>query len=131
MNRFIMDGRPRLLLIYSDSAHASRCGRYFRRLGWEVRTMPGGCEARQALIGFQPTYVVVDADLPDESGWLTCAKILLTPINARIILQVPSQGDQNFRFAHFLNVDGVVTRADGVEALAERIVERDIAPVVA
>src|SRR5437870_6936810 len=67
--------RPRLLLAYADAAYASECGRYFRRLGWEVQMVASGAEARMLAGAYQPDVVALDADLLDESGWLTSAKI--------------------------------------------------------
>src|SRR5262245_59266300 len=95
MNRCMMENRPRLLLVYADSAYASLAGRYFRRLGWEVRMVADGAEARRQFEDFQPTFVVIDTDLPDESGWLTCAKIMLDRPCARIIIQAPVRSEEN------------------------------------
>lgn len=130
MNRFMMNGRPRLLLIYSDSAHASRCGRYFRRLGWEVRLVSSGSEAQKQLAEFRPDYAVVDVDLPDESGWLTCAKMMLMPGAPQVIIQTSSRDAVDARFMTFLNLDGMVTRDEGVEGLAERILDQRVPQTV-
>ncbi len=66
--------RPLLVLAYADSAHAAQCGRHFRRLGWEVRLVTTGAEARRLCSMCTPGAVILDIDLPDESGWLTCAR---------------------------------------------------------
>src|SRR5262245_6957966 len=121
MNRCLMEGRPRLLLVYSDSGYASQVGRYFRRLGWEVRMAPRSCDARKQVADFRPNYVVIDVDMPEESGWLTAAKMMMSPGAARVILQTASRYDHDGRFADFLELDGMAAREDGVEALAEMI----------
>src|SRR5437763_8367400 len=78
--------RPRLLLAYSDSAHASRCVRYFRRLGWEVHMVASGVEAQRLAGELMPQVIGLDVDLPDESGWLSAAKIRIAPPEQRVIL---------------------------------------------
>src|SRR5947209_20391828 len=80
--------RPRLLLAYSDSAHASRCVRYFRRLGWEVHMVNSGAEAQRLAGELMPEVIVLDVNLPDESGWLSAAKIRIAPPEQRIVLLV-------------------------------------------
>src|SRR5476649_701189 len=65
--------RPRLLLAYADAAYASECGRYFRRLGWEVAMVASGIEACELVHDYRPNVVVLDAELLDESGFLTSA----------------------------------------------------------
>lgn len=126
MNRCLMEGRPRLLLVYSDSAYASQAGRYFRRLGWEVRMAPRSCDARKQVAEFQPNYVVIDVDMPNESGWLTAAKMTLSATPARIIMQTPTRFEQDPRMAQFLDLDGMVAREDGVEALAETLLQQGV-----
>src|SRR6266542_6801202 len=78
--------RPLLLLAYADAAYASECGRYFRRLGWEVLMVAGGAEARLLAAEYHPDVVVLDTELLDESGWLTSAKISTDNPDMRIIL---------------------------------------------
>src|SRR5947208_16969039 len=92
-------GRPRLLLAYSDSAHASRCVRYFRRLGWEVHMSASGNEAQRLACELAPSVVVLDADLPDESGWLSSAKITLAHPEEKVILLTSDLQDETRRRA--------------------------------
>src|SRR4051812_47272387 len=85
-NDFERPLRPRMLLAYSETAHASRCVRFFRRQGWEVHMVPFGAEAQRLADVLEPQVVVLDLNLPDESGWLSCAKILLGRPDQRVIL---------------------------------------------
>jgi len=111
-------GRPRLLLAYSDSAHASRCVRYFRRLGWEVHMVASGVEAQRLAGELMPQVIVLDVDLPDESGWLSAAKIRIAPPEQRVILLAGRVDEQLCERAQSLGVAGPVRRYDGPEALA-------------
>jgi len=111
-------GRPRLLLAYSDSAHASRTVRYFRRLGWEVHMVASGAEAQRLAGALMPQVTVLDVDLPDETGWLSAAKIRIAPPEQRIVLLAEQVDRQLQQRAKSLGVAGIVRRADGPEALA-------------
>src|SRR6516165_535345 len=78
--------RPRLLLAFSDAPYASQCGRYFRRLGWEVQMVASGAEARMLAVDYRPDVVVLAAELLDESGWLTSAKVSIENRDLRMIV---------------------------------------------
>jgi CheY-like chemotaxis protein len=113
--------RPRLLLAYADAAYASECGRYFRRLGWEVQMVASGAEARALVREYHPDVVALDAELLDESGWLTSAKINTENPDLRIILIVrePTDGIQDR--LHMVGATQSVCRLDGAEALATAV----------
>jgi CheY-like chemotaxis protein len=115
--------RPRMLLGYSDSAHAARCVRYFRRLGWEVHMVASGAEAQRLANDLLPQAIVLDVDLPDETGWLSAAKIRLTPPEHRIVLLTSCIDGQTRERARLLGV-GLVERSDGPEALASLVQDR-------
>ena len=102
-------GRPRLLIAYADAAYASECGRYFRRLGWEVEMVASGIEACELVQEYRPNVVVLDAELLDESGWLTSANNAL-----RIVVISDNAHDRVRDFPS-------VRRQDGTEALAMTI----------
>ena len=110
--------RPRLLLAYADPAYASECGRYFRRLGWEVQMVASGCEARQLAGDYRPDVVVLDAELADESGWLTSAKISDENPDLRIVLVADEWNDHTQDRLDMVGADHSVCRRDGAEALA-------------
>lgn len=113
--------RPRLLLGYADSAHASHCARYFRRHGWEVHLIPSGVDTRRLILDFDPRVVILDTDLPDESGWLTAAKILLGRPEQRVFLVGPERNTSNERFASFLGAAGYFAREESPAALTEEV----------
>jgi two-component system, OmpR family, response regulator len=111
-----MPNRPRLLLAYADAAYASECGRYFRRLGWEVQMAASGADARILAAEFQPDVVVLDAELIDESGWLTSAKISTDNPELRIILV--TAGEVNSSRLAMVGAEHAVPRDAGAEGLA-------------
>jgi DNA-binding response OmpR family regulator len=122
MDRFEKNGyRPLLILAYADSAHAVQCGRFFRRLGWEVRLVASAAEVRRLLTAFTPRAIVLDAELPDESGWLTCAKITHEDPARQVILLVPDRCPETMRNLAIAGATALVARHDPLEVLAETI----------
>jgi DNA-binding response OmpR family regulator len=113
--------RPRLLLGYADSAHASGCARHFRRQGWEVHLIPSGSDTRRLASDLIPRVVIVDTDLPDESGWLTAAKILLDRPEQKVFLVGKERTAANERFATFLGAAGFLTREESPVTIAEEV----------
>jgi DNA-binding response OmpR family regulator len=116
--------RPRLLLAYADASYASQCGRYFRRLGWEVQMVAGGGEARLLAAEYHPEVVVLDAELLDESGWLTSAKISTDNPKLRIILVTSNSPDDLRDRLSMVGAEQCVRRVDGAEGLAHAVLVR-------
>jgi len=114
-------GRPRLVLGYVDSVHASQCARYFRRQGWEVHLIPSGVDTRRLVLDSPPRVVILDTELPDESGWLTAAKILLDRPEQVVFLVGRERTDANERFASFVGAAGFLARDESPVTLAEEI----------
>jgi DNA-binding NarL/FixJ family response regulator len=77
-----------------------------------------GVEAQRLSGELMPQVIVLDVDLPDESGWLSAAKIRIAPPEQRIVLLTGHVDPQVRERAESLGVAGVVPRADGPEALA-------------
>jgi len=110
-----------MLLAYADAVYASECGRYFRRLGWEVQMAAGGTDARILAAEYQPDVVVLDAELLDESGWLTSAKISTDNPDLRIILVTSRSTDELLAHLPMVGAEKIVRRGDGAEALAHAV----------
>lgn len=81
-----MNDRPCLVLGYTRSDFASRWGRFFRRQGWEVHLAADAAEARRLSNVLTPTAVVLDVEMPDESGWLASAKLTFEHPDAKVVL---------------------------------------------
>lgn len=110
--------RPRLLLAYADAAYASECGRYFRRLGWEVQMVGSGTDARAYADEYRPDVVVLDAELLDESGWLTSAKISTANPEMHIVLVAHDWTAAMQQRAQMVGAEECVSRQGGAAGLA-------------
>jgi DNA-binding response OmpR family regulator len=122
--------RPLLILAYADSAHAAQCGRYFRRLGWEVHLVASAAEARRLSATEAARAVVLDTELPDESGWLTCAKLTQEDPARKVILLAPDRLPETGERLADVNAVALVTRHEGMEVLAEAVLGRQMAEAI-
>jgi DNA-binding response OmpR family regulator len=116
-----MSFRPRLVLAYSDSAHAALSCRHLRRQGWEVHLANSGTDARRLARLLAPQVVVLDTDLREESGWLTCAKLKLENPAQRVVLVTGEISPEAQAYAEFVGAAALVARESGVPALLERV----------
>jgi ActR/RegA family two-component response regulator len=113
--------RPRLVLAYADSQYAALCCRQLRRLGWEVHLANRGTEARRLARDLRPAVVVIDTELHDESGWLTCDKLQRELPGQRIVLVGPASHAQDRRLAAFVGAAALVNRQAGAAALVDEV----------
>jgi CheY-like chemotaxis protein len=116
-----------MVFAYADSTHAVLCCRQLRRLGWEVHLTRSGPEARRLARSLQPATVVLDIDLHDESGWLTCAKLTQEQPNLRVVLVTgATMSDLSCQRAHHAGAATLVHRTDGATALVGDLSGRPI-----
>src|SRR5262249_9649181 len=119
--------RPRLVLAYADPAHASRVGRSFRRRGWEVHLVTNACEARRLAAVLAPELIILDSELPDESGWLVCAKLRLDQPERHIVLVTDEVSAEKERLSEFVGAAALVGRADHVAVLWTEAAQASVA----
>jgi CheY-like chemotaxis protein len=112
-----------MVLAYADSARAALNSRQFRRLGWEVHQACSGPDARRLVSALHPQVVLVDADLRDESGWLTCAKLTLRGTSPRVVLLAAEVTPYEQEFGRTVGAAAVVPVAAGLPDLIEEVQE--------
>lgn len=119
-----MPPRPRIVFAHQRSAYADAISRHYGRLGWDTHEARSAWEARDLALKLSPAAVVLGVDLPDESGWLTCEKILLDRPKQRVVLVTNGSTPTNRCFAAFVGAAALVHEDAGIEALAEQIGSR-------
>jgi DNA-binding response OmpR family regulator len=118
--------RPCLILAHADAAYAALASRAFRRLGWDVYLTRSGPETRRLARMLNPSVVVLEADLPEESGWLTCDKLVREQPYRKVILVGVDFSAESESFAAFIGAAGVVNQADGVQALVDQVCDTPV-----
>jgi DNA-binding NarL/FixJ family response regulator len=65
--------------------------------------------------------VILDTDLPDETGWLTCDKMTREQPGLKVFLVSQRRSPEQARFADFVGAAGLLWRYGGLRALAEEV----------
>jgi DNA-binding response OmpR family regulator len=118
--------RPRMIVAYADSAHAALSARYFRRLGWEVHLASSGPAARRIAFELAPEVVILDTQFPDESGWLTCAKMMLATGTRTVVLVSEAVTPEEARLAQTVGAAAIVSRSKGVPLLVDEVMGKAV-----
>jgi len=67
--------------------------------------------------------VVLDTRLWDQSGWLTCEKILRYDPTLKVVLVASQRERDGDAFAKFVGAAALIHQEDGMQALIDEIVE--------
>ena len=111
--------RPRLVLAHADGAFAAAAERHLQMLGWEVRQADTSPDIRRLAAALNPAMVVLSTEGREESGWLTCAKLLRECPARTVVLVAPSVTSEDHSFAGFVGAAAIVRKADGIAALVD------------
>ncbi len=112
---------PSLILAHRDGPYAVRAYRSLRQLGWEVHLAASGPEARRLARTLRPTLVVLDTQLEEESGWLTCDKLTRELPDLPVVLVEADPRPDSAAFATFVGASALIDRSDGVQALVDEV----------
>jgi DNA-binding response OmpR family regulator len=118
--------RPCLVLAHANAAYAASAARAFRRLGWDVYVTRNGPETRRLARMLNPSVVILEADLPEESGWLTCDKLVREQPHRKVILVGDDFSAECESFAAFIGAAGVVEQSDGAQALVDFVCDTPV-----
>ncbi len=111
--------RPQIVIAHSDTAYVLSMARAFRRHGWGVALAAVGQEARRLAELLSASLVVLETDLPGESGGLTCAKLQVGNGSQPVVLVAGCEEERDTDFAEFAGACRIVTRDEGLDPLLE------------
>lgn len=111
--------RPHVVIAHSDPAYVGSVERVFRQHGWAVASAADGPQARRLAELLPATLVVLEAGLPRESGWLTCAKLSIGSARCSVVLVTGAEAPRDEEFADFAGAVRLVTREEGTGPLLE------------
>jgi len=101
--------RPCAVLTLADGQQAAKMERALRLLGWDVYTARSGPETRRLARMLEAELILLDADLPGESGWLTCEKLRReSPMRIYIVANVAGARQQEL--GDFVGATAVLDR---------------------
>jgi CheY-like chemotaxis protein len=113
---------PCLILAHPDGAYEAVIARGFRRLGWDLYLARSGPEVRRLVRMLEADVVVMDADLPVESGWLTCDKLTREQPLVKVVLVSDNLSPRNQELAAFVGASALVGRGEGLAPLLHELI---------
>lgn len=112
---------PCLILAHANAAYAVLIAHGFRGLGWDVYLARDGPEARRLARIRKPEVVILEAELPAETGWLTCDKLTREQPLARVILVSDNLSPRNQDLATFDGSDALIDCTGGMASLIDEL----------
>jgi CheY-like chemotaxis protein len=113
--------RSDLVLALNDPARRDALCRLLRERGWNVHVAGSGPEARRLARRASSSIVILDTQLPEESGWLTCAKIALADTAQRVPRVILVQHGEDAAGEQRAQAVGAAALVDGDVALIEEL----------
>jgi DNA-binding response OmpR family regulator len=101
--------------------YAAVASRYFRQCGWDVFLADSGPQARRLARELNPLVVALAVELREQSGWLTCWKLLREQPRLKVLLVSSQPAPDRHRFAAFVGAAGLVDRKQGVAGLVDAV----------
>lgn len=99
----------RMVLCLGQLPQAAVIERYFQERGWKVLLAPSGYDARTMARKSGASVVVLAEESPaQESGWLTCWKLLSEMPNAQVIVVGSRSAEEGCRLAEFVGASAYV-----------------------
>jgi hypothetical protein len=100
--------------------------RYFQERGWKVMAANSGAEARQlARVCIEPVVLLAE-ETADESGWLTCWKVLSDRPNARVCVVGPRPAEEGARLAKLVKATAYIPQSESAVGIARALKETQI-----
>jgi DNA-binding response OmpR family regulator len=109
-----------VVLALPESDVAAETAERLHGFGWRVHRV-ADCDAlRELTCHMAPDVVVLPADGPDESGWLTCAKLMRAIPRLRVLVVGEPTGEAT-QMARFIGAEAPVPADVGAAELADRV----------
>jgi DNA-binding response OmpR family regulator len=109
-----------VVLVLPESIVTAEAADRLRKSGWRVHRVADCNALRDLTCHMTPNVVVLPADGPDESGWLTCAKLMRAIPRLRVLVVGEPTGEAT-RLARFLGAEAPVPADIGAAELADRV----------
>jgi DNA-binding response OmpR family regulator len=112
---------PCLVLAHPHLGQQAVLARRFRRLGWDVYLAHSGPEARRLAYMLPADMVILHVDMPEESGWLTCDKLMREHSSVSVILIGDNLTPRKQDLAEFVGASALVDDTDDMPPLVEEL----------
>ncbi len=101
---------PRALVVDDDPSIVEFVAAVLESAGWQVERAATGNDALSAAHRFRPQVILLDITIPQQSGWLVCAKLKLVSDTPSIIFMTGLSGRQVAQYATQVGADGLLRK---------------------
>lgn len=105
---FTAQNQLRALVVEDDPETRELVSLALRSRGWAVRQAATGDEALAEARSFQPDLIFLDTTIPQQSGWLVCAKLKLFGDGPAVVFMTTRAGCRLTPHASLVGVDQVL-----------------------
>ena len=106
-----------ILLVEDDAMLLEVLAESLRREGYSFETARNGDEAMEKAYRLKPEAVLLDIDLPGQSGYLVAAKLKVAKPSPKVLFLTAMPRGQSDRIATFLRVEGILHKPFAVRKL--------------
>jgi hypothetical protein len=111
--------RPgRMVVCLGTMPNAPVIERYFQERGWKVQAAASGAQARQFVRECCEPVVLLAEESNEESGWLTCWKVLSDQPNARVCVIGPRPAEEGARLAKLVKAAAYIPESESAAEIA-------------
>lgn len=89
--------------------------------GFKVLHAYDGEQALQVAYRERPDVVVLDVMMPEQDGWLVCAKLKLVEPSPRILIATALLAEESDRFAGFVHADEILHKPFSGDELLSKV----------
>jgi two-component system alkaline phosphatase synthesis response regulator PhoP len=89
--------------------------------GFEFSHAYDGDEALRVAHRFRPDVILLDVMMPEQDGWLVCAKLKVIPSAPKIIIFTVLKHGESDRLAQFVHADDIIHKPFTREQLLEKV----------
>jgi DNA-binding response OmpR family regulator len=115
------ESRPQILLVEDDELLLEVTAAALKREGYTFETARTGDEAMEKAYRLKPEVVLLDIDLPGQSGYLVAAKLKVAQPAPKVLFLTALPRGQSDRVATFLRVDGIMHKPYAVRKLLSTV----------
>ena len=114
---------PTVLLVEHRDEVFARIATDLAACGTRVIRAASAADALKLCGRYEPTWVIANVDLPDQSGWLLAGKLRFVDRRLRIWLYQPRSTSYDQGVAHYLRVDELLDYGGDLLGLSDTLIE--------
>ncbi|OAI53590.1 hypothetical protein AYO44_04145 [Planctomycetaceae bacterium SCGC AG-212-F19] len=111
----------RLIVGHEDDGFLARVCRQFQEMGWEVYPAETAADVRRLATAGPASVVILPTEFGEESGWLTCAKLVREHPRHRVILVGQYTTPALQRYTSFVGGTALLGQDSSMRSLVDEV----------